>query len=161
MSVGALAMSSIAGLAWAEGPDSPPGTGTMMFLRNFPGPFGDRSLAAELGRAVVSAKYPLAVLSRMVKDGCGSESRTLVKSEVDQALATREDRIGGRSRRPAQCVPGLVAAGVPHDTELRKHFARRRREHAKKAQQSIGKLHARNMSGRVAEMRAQNEGHIV
>ncbi len=35
----------------------------MMFLQNFPGPFFDRSLAAQIGRAVLTSKYPLAILS--------------------------------------------------------------------------------------------------
>jgi hypothetical protein len=63
VSMAALAISRCAVLARAEAPESPFGTSTTMFLQNFRGPFVDRSLAAELGRTVVSAKYPLAVLS--------------------------------------------------------------------------------------------------
>jgi len=63
LGMGALAISGIAVSAWADGPDLPSGTSIMMFLQNFPGPFVDRGLAAQIGCAVVSAKYPLAVLS--------------------------------------------------------------------------------------------------
>src|SRR5450631_4634216 len=63
LGMAALAISGVAVSAWAEGPDLPSGTSIMMFLQNFRGPFVDRGLAAQIGRAVVSAKYPLAVLS--------------------------------------------------------------------------------------------------
>lgn len=59
----ALAMSIAAISASAEGSDRPSGTSIMMFLQNFPGPFVDRSLAAQIGRAVLTSKYPLAILS--------------------------------------------------------------------------------------------------
>ena len=39
-------------------------TSTMMILQNFPFPFVDRNLAAQIGRSVIAAKYPFAVLSR-------------------------------------------------------------------------------------------------
>lgn len=61
--MGALAISGAAASAWADGQDLASGTSTMMFLQNFQGPFVDRGLAEQIGRAVVSAKYPLAVLS--------------------------------------------------------------------------------------------------
>jgi hypothetical protein len=63
LGMGALAISGVAASARTEGPDCPSGTSIMMFLQNFRGPFVDRGLAAQIGRAVVSAKYPLAVLS--------------------------------------------------------------------------------------------------
>ena len=63
LGIGALAISAAAISALAEGSDCPSGTSIMMFLQNFQGPFVDSGLAAQIGRAVVSAKYPLAVLS--------------------------------------------------------------------------------------------------
>jgi|GEM_PF-3283072 len=63
LGMSALAISGIAVSAWAEGPDLRSGTSIMMYLQNLQGPFVDRGLAVQIGRAVVSAKYPLAVLS--------------------------------------------------------------------------------------------------
>jgi hypothetical protein len=42
-------------------PSSAPGP--IMFLANIGGPFVDRKLAAQIGRDVISAKYPMAILS--------------------------------------------------------------------------------------------------
>lgn len=60
---GALAISVAAISASAEGSDRPSGTSIMMFLQNFPAPFVDRSLAAQIGRSVLNSKYPIATLS--------------------------------------------------------------------------------------------------
>jgi hypothetical protein len=53
---GAAAISSAAEIS-----DQPPGRSEMMVLQNLQGPFVNRDLAATIARAVVSAKYPVAL----------------------------------------------------------------------------------------------------
>jgi len=56
----------------------------MMILQNFPLPFVDRNLAAQIGRAVVAAKYPIAVLSSDVPEILDQGDTWLVTLKVAQ-----------------------------------------------------------------------------
>jgi hypothetical protein len=117
-----LAVGSARAALGAEAPVAPPDESTMMRLQNLlTGPFVDEKLAVQLGRAVVSYKYPIAVLAPDAPDVLDKTDAWLVTFKVTRwTEAVKIFR--GISTIPLliRKRDGAIVDIFPHDPEVDK-----------------------------------------